>query len=175
MNLNTSSFTDFPVVCSKVYPGQHQRKGQTSTLLGQYNWNDNRGSSVMIMVEHKSDFELNYILVLINRVIRKQPCIECSECHSPITSTSGIILCMRPANERWLYSVTPCLTGWTPTQNESRIIVSTMYTASEIHGVYRQVSNIRRTKSQHLKDPRTVLRLSLPNPLKPDVKSRMKM
>ena len=40
---------------------------------------------------------------------------------------------------------------------------------------YRQVSNIRRTKSQHIKDCRTVLRLSLPNPLKPDVKSRMKM
>ena len=40
---------------------------------------------------------------------------------------------------------------------------------------YRQVSNIRRTKSQHLKDSRTVLRPSLPNPLKPDVKSRMKM
>ena len=40
---------------------------------------------------------------------------------------------------------------------------------------YRQVSYIRRTKSQHLKDPRTVLRLSLLNPLKPDVKSRMKM
>ena len=40
---------------------------------------------------------------------------------------------------------------------------------------YRQVSNIRRTKSQHLKDSRTVLRLSLPNPLKADVKSRMKM
>ena len=34
---------------------------------------------------------------------------------------------------------------------------------------YRQVSNIRRTKSQHLKYPRTVLRLPLPNPLKPDV------
>ena len=41
--------------------------------------------------------------------------------------------------------------------------------------MYRQVSNIRRTKSQHLKDSRTVLRLSLPNPLKPVVKSRMKM
>ena len=40
---------------------------------------------------------------------------------------------------------------------------------------YRQVSYIRRTKSQHLKDSRTVLRLSLGNPLKPDVKSRMKM
>ena len=39
----------------------------------------------------------------------------------------------------------------------------------------RQVSNIRRTKSQHSQDSRTVLRLSLPNPLKPDVKSRMKM
>ena len=40
---------------------------------------------------------------------------------------------------------------------------------------YRQVSNIRRTKSQHLKDSCTVLQLSLPNPLKPDIKSRMKM
>ena len=40
---------------------------------------------------------------------------------------------------------------------------------------YPQVSNIRRTKSHHLKDSNTVLRLSLPNPLKPDVKSRMKM
>ena len=37
------------------------------------------------------------------------------------------------------------------------------------------VSNARRTKSQHLQDSRAVLRLSLPNPLKPDVKSRMKM
>ena len=42
-------------------------------------------------------------------------------------------------------------------------------------GIYRQVSNISCTKFQHLKDSRTVLRLSLPNPLKPDVKSRMKM
>ena len=40
---------------------------------------------------------------------------------------------------------------------------------------YLQVSNIRHTESQHLKDSRTVLRLSLLNPLKPDVKSRMKM
>ena len=40
---------------------------------------------------------------------------------------------------------------------------------------YRQVSNIRRTKSQHLKDSHTVLRLSMPNPLNPDVKSRMTM
>ena len=40
---------------------------------------------------------------------------------------------------------------------------------------YCQVSNIRCTKSQHLKDSRTILWLSLPNPLKPDVKSRMKI
>ena len=33
---------------------------------------------------------------------------------------------------------------------------------------YREVPNIRRTKYQHLKYPRTALRLSLPNPLKPD-------
>ena len=44
-----------------------------------------------------------------------------------------------------------------------------------VNFTYRQVSNIRRTKSQYLKYSRTVLRLSFRNPLKPDVKSRMKM
>ena len=41
--------------------------------------------------------------------------------------------------------------------------------------MYRKVSNIRRTKSQNLNDSRLVLQLSLPNPLKPCVKLRMKM
>ena len=40
---------------------------------------------------------------------------------------------------------------------------------------YRRVSNIRRTKSQHLNDSRNVLRLSLPNPLKPDVKAMLQL
>ena len=40
---------------------------------------------------------------------------------------------------------------------------------------YYKISNMRRTKSQNLNDSRLVLPLSLPNPLKPGVKSRMKM
>ena len=40
---------------------------------------------------------------------------------------------------------------------------------------YRKISNIGRTKSQNLKYSRLVLQLPLPNPLKPGVKSRMKM
>ena len=40
---------------------------------------------------------------------------------------------------------------------------------------YRKVSNIRRSEFQNLNDSRPVLQLSLPNLLKPDVKSRMKM
>ena len=40
---------------------------------------------------------------------------------------------------------------------------------------YRKVSNIRRTKCQNLNDSRLVLQLSVPNPLKPSVKSMMKM
>ena len=50
-----------------------------------------------------------------------------------------------------------------------------LYVAPSFLIDYRQVSNIIRTKSQHLKDFHTVLRLSLPNPLKPDVKTNMKM
>ena len=40
---------------------------------------------------------------------------------------------------------------------------------------YRQISNIRHTKSPNLNVFRLVLQLSLPNPLKPGVQSRMKM
>ena len=40
---------------------------------------------------------------------------------------------------------------------------------------YRKISNIRRAKSQNLNDSRLVLPLSLPNLLKPVVKSGMKM
>ena len=38
---------------------------------------------------------------------------------------------------------------------------------------YHQTFNISRTKSQHLNAPRLVLQSSLPNPLKPGLKSRM--
>ena len=40
---------------------------------------------------------------------------------------------------------------------------------------YRKISNISRTKSPNLNVSRLVLQLSVPNPMKPDVKSRMKM
>ena len=40
---------------------------------------------------------------------------------------------------------------------------------------YRKIFNITRTKSPNLNVSRLVLQLSLPNPMKPDVKSRMKM
>ena len=40
---------------------------------------------------------------------------------------------------------------------------------------YRKVSNIRCTKYQNLNDSRLILQLSVPNPLKPSVKSIMKM
>ena len=44
-----------------------------------------------------------------------------------------------------------------------------------LHNMYRKIYNIRRTKSQNLKDSLLVFQLSLRNPLKPGVKSRMRM
>ena len=44
-----------------------------------------------------------------------------------------------------------------------------------IRQIYCLTSNIRHTKSQNLSVSRLVLQLSLPNPLKPGVRSRMKM
>ena len=43
------------------------------------------------------------------------------------------------------------------------------------HEVYRKISNIWHTKWQNLNDSLLRLQLSAPNPLKPGVKSRMKM
>ena len=41
--------------------------------------------------------------------------------------------------------------------------------------MHRQTSHMRRTKTQHFNVSRLILQLSLPNPLKPSVISRMKM
>ena len=45
----------------------------------------------------------------------------------------------------------------------------------KVQVIYRKISNIRRTKSPNLNASRLVLQFSLPNPMKPGVKSRMKM
>ena len=41
--------------------------------------------------------------------------------------------------------------------------------------MYRKTSNTIRTKLQNVNVPRLGLQFSLPNPLKPGIKSRMKM
>ena len=50
-----------------------------------------------------------------------------------------------------------------------------MFRGDVLFLTYRQISNIRRTKSQKLTVYRLVLLLPLPNPLKQCVKSRMTM
>ena len=49
------------------------------------------------------------------------------------------------------------------------------YGADKLKMGYRKVSNISRTKSPNLNVSSLVMQLSLPNPMKPGVKSRMKM
>ena len=51
----------------------------------------------------------------------------------------------------------------------------TLFYFHVFHFKYRKVSNIRRTKCQNLNDSPLVLQLSVPNPVKPSVKSIMKM
>ena len=45
----------------------------------------------------------------------------------------------------------------------------------QVISIYRQISNMRLTKSPNLNVAHLVLQLSLPNPFKPGIKSRMKM
>ena len=55
------------------------------------------------------------------------------------------------------------------------IIISLACVCVLLFDDYRKLSNIRRTQSPNLNVSRLVLQLSLPNPMKPGVKSRMKM
>ena len=53
--------------------------------------------------------------------------------------------------------------------------VTSTVLSSHVISTYCQISTIRRTKSQHWNVFRLVLQLPVPNPLKPCVRSRMKM
>ena len=60
-------------------------------------------------------------------------------------------------------------------QNQKLCVHSRLGVVNVDIDIYRKVSNIRRTKCHNLNDSRLVLQLSVPNPLKPSVKSIMKM
>ena len=57
----------------------------------------------------------------------------------------------------------------------SQDMIKTSVTMQYLKNAYRQVSNIRCTKFQNLSVSRFVLQVSLPTPLKPGAKLRMKM
>ena len=109
-----------------------------------------------------------------------------------------IILCMCITNERQLYIVKSSLIGWAHTQNhpckssgslfqqQNQLCLNyskrVWYTQWLFHSwneygwiYYRKISNIRCTKFPNFNVSCLVLQLSLPNPMKPGVKSRMKM
>ena len=62
---------------------------------------------------------------------------------------------------------------WTPLKMFCNFFIE----RDKIYGTqqYRKISNIRRTESPNLNVSRLVLQLPLPNPMKPGVKSIMKM
>ena len=115
--------------------------------------------------------------VLAHLLYRSKSGFVCAQ----FVSCTGIILGMGSAIERRHYNVMSSLIGYTDIQTDCCSVywlsIPPQYSDCLVdwRTVYRQDSNISRTKSQNSQDSRTVLRLSLPNPLKPDIKSRMKM
>ena len=62
-----------------------------------------------------------YNIIILDRVITRSHYMYISlsiPVNLAINFKAVIILCMRPANERWRYIVTPSLIGWTHTQND---------------------------------------------------------
>ena len=109
-----SKITSLTIVYSIAYSGADQRKHQSSMSLASvraidrwpvnspHKWPVTRKPipfDDVIMTTMKADHEL---------YLKSSP-----------TSPSEIILCMRPANERWPYNVTLSLIGWVHSQNDS--------------------------------------------------------
>ena len=84
-------------------------------------------------------------------------------------AVAGIILCMRPANERWSYNVMLSLIGWGHSQNDP---CNGWITTMQIFH-YCQITNIR--YSSKLQNVSRLILQPLHNPLKPGVMSTMKM
>ena len=90
----------------------------------------------------------------------------------------GLVMSLRLSDAIW------CQTSW-PTlvqvmacclfNNKPLPKPVLIYLITNLSEIYRKISNIRCTKSPNLNVPRLVLQLSLPNSMKPGVKSRMKM
>ena len=83
---------------------------------------------------------------------------------------SQITVCNGLIHPHWTALNTRCNTVLSMSNGKLKHFHSHLWGDMAVHDKYRQVSNIRHTKSQHLKDSRTVLGLSSLNPLKPDVK-----
>ena len=87
---------------------------------------------------------------------------------------------VRPVNTMAADALAPVFTGIQlskslPSLRWASTISALLVLRIDRNVIYRKVSNIRRTKSQYLTDSHLVLQSSLPNPLKPGVKLRMKM
>ena len=69
----------------------------------------------------------------------------------------------------------PFCLGLNELNSASHIYVAGFSTNKQQPHKYRKISNIRRTESPNLDVSRLVVELSSPNPMKPGIKSRMKM
>ena len=79
------------------------------------------------------------------------------------------------ASLRYIFTDQMILFNMTSSFITKILMVLSVLKSLHLQDTYRQVSNISRTKSQHLKDSLTVLQRFLPHSLKPDIKLRMKM
>ena len=73
-----------------------------------------RDTSVLSVSDSRPDDSGRYTVVVENE-------LGCDTCNSSVTieGKSGLILGLRPANERWRYFVTTYLIGWAQAQNQS--------------------------------------------------------
>ena len=77
---------------------------------------DNKKNILICILSHKINVFFIYDFVLLD----KKPLLIQMMTRS--RTSSGIILCMRPVNERWRYNVTSSLIGWAHKQNDPCII-----------------------------------------------------
>ena len=99
-------------------------------------WGDDNWALVMWMTIPKNEGARQTARIRLGMELFRSSLVQKGLCQ-----VCRVILCMRPANERWRYSVMPSLIGWVHTQNDPWVCYDTDFDISVDDGAVLWMCN----------------------------------
>ena len=160
MGTNASHIASLTIVYSTVYSGADQRKHQSSASLA------------FVRGIHRRPVNSPHKWPVTRKMFPFDDVIMYQRVHLATIMGHSMSWCV--LIQFFVLQILVAQTNWGKKISCHWYNTIDMYFVHQT-AMYRKISNIRRTKSPNWNVSRLVVQLSLPNPMKPGVKSRMKM